>query len=236
MPINNQLWHARVGLFNNRLNKRNKTIFHLYLSSDLSKRLTCILSLNLRSAYQLCNFLLISVVLHCLCIQNFLLLNSGDIESNPGPRKSSTLTFCHWNLNGLAAHKLTKLSLLEGYINVNDIDIIYLSEAFLDSPIPIDDNRLSIPGYSMMKADHPGNTKRGGVCLYYKEHLLIIRGNDISNLQECLVTEITVKNKRCFLTCLYRSPSQSGEQIQSQSSNFNNYRRFRRKMFKVVFF
>ena len=208
----------------------------MHLSSDLSKRLTCILSLNLRSADQLCNFFLISVVLHCLYIQNFLLLKSGDIESNPGPRKSSTLKFCHWNLNGLAAHKLTKLSLLEGYINVNDIDIIYLSEAFVDSPIPIDDNRLSIPGYSMMKADHPGNTKRGGVCLYYKEHLLIIRGDDISNLQECLVTEITVKNKRCFLTCLYRSPSQSGEQIQSQSSNFNNYRRFQRKMFKVVFF
>ena len=39
MPINNKLWHAKVGLFNNRLNKRNKTIFPLYLSNDLSKRL-----------------------------------------------------------------------------------------------------------------------------------------------------------------------------------------------------
>ena len=47
MVINNQLWHASVGLFSNGLNKRNKTIFPLYLSSDLSKRLTCILSLNL---------------------------------------------------------------------------------------------------------------------------------------------------------------------------------------------
>ena len=211
MPINNQLRHARVGLFNNRLNKSNKTIFPLYRSSDLSKRLTCILSLNLRSTYQLCNFLLISVVLHCLCIQNFLLLNSGDIESDPGPRKSSTLKFCHWNLNGLAAHEFTKLSLLEGYINVNDIDIICLSETFLDSSIPIDDNRLSIPGYSMMRADHPSNTKRGGVCLYYKEHLPIIRRDYMSNLKECLVTGITVKNEQCFLTCLYSSPSQNCE-------------------------
>ena len=56
-------------------------------------------------------------------------------------------------LNGLAAHEFSKLSLLEGYINVNDIDIICLSETFLDSSIPIDNNRLSIPGYSMMKAD-----------------------------------------------------------------------------------
>ena len=43
----------------------------------------------------------------------------------------------------------------------------------------------------------------------------IIRRDDISNLQECLVTETTVKNKRCFLSCLYRFPSQNREQIQS---------------------
>ena len=215
MPINNQLWHASVGLFNNRLNKRNKTIFPLYLSSDLSQRLTCILSLNLRLTHQSCNFLLISVVLHCLYIQNFLLLKSVDIESNPGPRKSSALKFCHWNLNGLAAYEITKLYLLEGYIDVNDINIICLLETFLDFSIPIDDNTLSIPGYSMMRADHPSNTKRDGVCLYYKEHLPIIRRDNISNLQECLVTEITLKNKRCFLTRLYRSPSQNCEQIKS---------------------
>ena len=93
MVINNQLWHASVGLFSNGLNKRNKTIFPLYLSSDLSQRLTCILSLNLRLTHQSCDFLLISVALHCLYIQNFLLLKPGDIESNPGPRKSSTLKF-----------------------------------------------------------------------------------------------------------------------------------------------
>ena len=34
------------------------------------------------------------------------------------------LKFCHWNLNGLAAHKFIKLSLIEGYININSIDII----------------------------------------------------------------------------------------------------------------
>ena len=107
-------------------------------------------------------------------IKNFLLLKSGDIKSNPRPCKSSALKFCRWNLNGLAAQEFTKLSLLEGYINVNDIDIICLSETFLDSSIPIDDNRLSIPGYSVMRADYPSNTKRDGVCSYYKEHLLII--------------------------------------------------------------
>ena len=78
-------------------------------------------------------------------------------------------------------------------MNVNDLDIVCLSETFLDSSIPIDDNRLSIPGYSMMRADHPSNTKRSEVCLYYKEHFLIIWRDDISNLKEFLVTEITIK-------------------------------------------
>ena len=39
----------------------------------------------------------------------------------------------------------------------------------LDSSIPIDDYRLSIPGYSVMRADHPSNSKRGEIRLYYKK-------------------------------------------------------------------
>ena len=38
MPINNQLWHARVGLFSSRLNKQNETMFLSYLSNELSNR------------------------------------------------------------------------------------------------------------------------------------------------------------------------------------------------------
>ena len=109
-----------------------------------------------------------------------------------------------------------KLSLIEGCIKVNDIDIICLWEMFLDSSIPIDDNRLSIPVETIMRAEHPSKTKRGGVwCLYYKEHLPIIQRDDISDLKECLVTEITVKNERCFLTHLFRSPGENHEQLQS---------------------
>ena len=77
LPINNELWHARVGHFNNPFNKQNKTMFLLYLSSDLSKRLTFILSSNLRLAYQLCNFLLISVVLTLFVHQKFSFIEVG---------------------------------------------------------------------------------------------------------------------------------------------------------------
>ena len=42
-----------------------------------------------------------------LSMQN-LLSCCGDIEQNPGPKYSS-LTFCHWNLDGLTAHNSTKI-------------------------------------------------------------------------------------------------------------------------------
>ena len=41
-----------------------------------------------------------------LCIPS-LIFRCGDIEKNPGPKYSS-LTLCQWNLNGLAAHDLSK--------------------------------------------------------------------------------------------------------------------------------
>ena len=36
----------------------------------------------------------------------------------------SSLTFCHWNLNGLTAHDSIKISLLQAYILQHNYDII----------------------------------------------------------------------------------------------------------------
>ena len=76
-----------------------------------------------------------------LCISN-LLMQCGDIETNPGPKYSS-LTFCHWNLNGLTAHDNIKISLLQAYVTQYNCDIICLSETFLNSSIQNDDYRIS---------------------------------------------------------------------------------------------
>ena len=43
----------------------------------------------------------------------------------------------------------------------------------LDSIVLLDDNNLVNSGYNLIRSDHPFNTKRGGVCLYYKNHLPI---------------------------------------------------------------
>ena len=46
----------------------------------------------------------------------------GDIEINPGSKQSS-LTFCHWNLNEIAAHDFITISLLQGCITCHNFDI-----------------------------------------------------------------------------------------------------------------
>ena len=42
-----------------------------------------------------------------------LLVCCDDVESNPGPKKQYQISFCHWNLNRLAAQNLSKVSLLQ---------------------------------------------------------------------------------------------------------------------------
>ena len=112
------------------------------------------------------------------------------------------------------AYKFIKVSLLQILAVTNGYDIIYLTETFLDSSVENDDDRISIPGYNLLCADHPSNTKRGGACIYYKDHLPIIKRNDLCQLHECLVTELRIGKKKCFFTCLYRSPSRPSEEFE----------------------
>ena len=51
--------------------------------------------------------------------------------------------------------------------------------------------------------------------------LPLIRRNDLTNIKDCLVTEIDVSNEKCFFTCLYRLPSQSHEELERFCTNFD---------------
>ena len=91
-----------------------------------------------------------------------VLLQHGDIETNPGPSKeyNQYLSCCHWNLNSLPSHNYAKVSLLQAYNSIYKHDIICISETYLDSSVSIDDKSLCIEGYNLTQADHPGNIKR----------------------------------------------------------------------------
>ena len=90
---------------------------------------------------------------------------SGDTEQNPGSKSNSSQSFfiCHWNLISISAHDFIKISHLKTYIATRKLDVICLSETYLDSSISNYDDNLEIPGYDLFRADHPSNTRR---CLY----------------------------------------------------------------------
>ena len=73
----------------------------------------------------------------------------------------------------------------------------------------------------MLRAAHPNDIKRGGVFIYSKESLPLIRRNYLTNIKDCIVTEINVNNEKCFITCLYRSPSQSHDELERFCVNFD---------------
>ena len=55
-------------------------------------------------------FLTASVYVHNFYLYFILLMRSGDINPNPGPRSSTweCLSICHWNLNSLSSHSFIK--------------------------------------------------------------------------------------------------------------------------------
>ena len=88
----------------------------------------------------------------------------------------------------------------------------------MDSSILSHDPNLEVQGYDLIRADHPSNVKRGGVCIYYKNHLSLKLTN-INFLHECLTIELNIKNKLCVLIALYRSSSQSHNEFSSFVTN-----------------
>ena len=142
----------------------------------------------------------------------FLLLQYlGDIELNLGPQKLEPKSLvCHWTLICLI------LTRLKAYISVHKYDFICPSETYLDSKIP--DSLLEIDWYNLVRADHPNNIKRDGVCLYYKEPLPV-RVINLPYFKEALALEMTDNNKKIIVSVIYRSPSQNNSKFDSFLSN-----------------
>ena len=70
------------------------------------------------------------------------------------------------------------------------------------------DKDFQLDGYKIIRADHASNTKRGGVCSYYKESLSV-RVSNLTNLRKCIMCEVSVQNIKGNIGVIYRSPSQN---------------------------
>ena len=87
---------------------------------------------------------------------------------------------------------------LKSYVTQHNCNKISLFETFLNFSIQNDNNRINTNYYNLIKTDHSSNSKKVGVCIYYKEHIPFIEQDDICTLNNCLVTEINLQNKNVF--------------------------------------
>ena len=158
MPVNLVQYRGTVAVFNNRkfFNKlQYKKMFeptflqmyflieHCYLHCNILVSLFMLLAAliylkpKVHNVATISSFALFFVICIHLWTVNwlyspFLILLSGDVELNLGPKHNSGEFFsiCHWNLNNVSAYNYTKLSSLRAVIAVHKFDIICLSRKF----------------------------------------------------------------------------------------------------------
>ena len=146
MPVNVLQWRASIGNFYKCTHPLFKIKCSLLLKLDIRKILT---------------------IFFYSIFSRMLIMQHGDIESNPGPsKKHRPLTCCHWNVNSLIAHKMIKKSLIEAYNSNHKYDFVRISENYLDSSVSDDDKELAMEGYNLIRADHPSNVGYFS-CFYF---------------------------------------------------------------------
>ena len=111
-----------------------------------------------------------------------------------------------------------KLSFLSAYISIHNLDISCLTETYHDSTISRNDSNSIIPGYNLYRADHPSNVKRGGICIYFKNCLLLKVAN-IQYFHQYINFQIKTEDKLCNSVALYCSPSQSQDEFETFEKN-----------------
>ena len=85
---------------------------------------------NLHEVFCLISFSNRFFAKHFFWLQSLLILLSGDVEINLGPKRTpkAILSIYHWNLNSISAHNYAKWSLLRVYLVFHKFGIICPSE------------------------------------------------------------------------------------------------------------
>ena len=177
MSVNLNQYRGIIGLFNvssiimiKFKNRASSRLYYLCNTKQVSKNINffqycyfLFISVkkiqNITRLYR-CNFLLNKYTVLWLCKLKTSL--SGHIETNPGKKKKNqnkSFSICHWNLNCITAHGYAKVSPLKAYITARKMDIICLSETYLNSTIQPDNGKLEIPD-TLSKC--PGEIRSGG--------------------------------------------------------------------------
>ena len=81
---------------------------------------------------------------------------------------------------------------------------------------------VDIQGYNLVRTDHLDNTKRGGVCIYYKESLPV-RVINLPYFKEALVLDMSFNIQKVIVSVIYRSLGQNSNQFELFLSNLENF-------------
>ena len=77
-----------------------------------------------------------------------------------------TTVFQQFFLNRMCAQNYMNINVLPAYNSIKKFDALCKSETYIDSSSSSDDKSLEISSYILIRADHPFNSKTGGVCIF----------------------------------------------------------------------
>ena len=90
---------------------------------------------------------------------------------------------------------------------------------FFDLSVQEGAKNIQLHGYSLVRADHPSNSKWGGVCIFYKETLGAHIVKSLS-FNECIIWEVSILNSKGYVGVVNRSPSQDSFEFEYFLPNF----------------
>ena len=108
----------------------------------------------------------------------------------------------------LYTYFLQILLLQHGDIETNSVykqDFVCISGMFFDPSIQEGDKNIQLDGYNLLRADHPSNSKRGGVCIFYKETLGVRIVKSLS-FNECIICEVSIQNSKGYVGVVISVP------------------------------
>ena len=157
-------------------------------------------------------YIFLTINIWCIML---LLIQSGDVETNPGP-----LTLMHWNPNSLCAENFSRKTLIETLNFTKNYDIIAITESALHESIGNDN--LKIPGYQIFRRDIPNTINHGGVLVYCKDSLSVTDRPDLEHNENQLILQLTIERKKIFLSVNYRKHHKNSEELSDFVENFKN--------------
>lgn len=128
-----------------------------------------------------------------------LLLQSGDVEVNPGPdTQQSALAICHLNIRSIR----NKFEFI--LTTLIDFDILCFTETHLSNAVQTSD--LTLDGFEMYRKDKTPHS--GGILTYVSSEFLSKRRPDLESIHiETVWIEVKYSNSTFLICNVYRPPN-----------------------------